>query len=69
MISYENGFQCLEIYQKNGKKTFLPRELLVREFRLLVSWLFGIRLAMAPSTSAYFSFEFAAQNEISNSDF
>lgn len=29
MNLYENGFQCLEIYQTNGEMAFLPRELLV----------------------------------------
>ena len=30
MNLYENGFQCLEIYQTSGEMAFLPRELLVR---------------------------------------
>lgn len=34
MILYENGSQCLEIYQKSGENIFLPRELLVRKHRL-----------------------------------
>ena len=54
MNLYENGFQCLEIYQKNGESAFLQGDLLVRIYRLLL-YLSGTSFVVELSTLAYIS--------------
>ena len=46
MNLYENGFQCLETYQKNGESAFLPGELLVRMYRPQFSQFSGNKFAV-----------------------